>query len=159
MSSQLSFVTGDVTLPQGDGLKIVAHCCNDIGAFGAGVALAIAMRWPSAKRQYVQWHREGNALLGSTQFVAVDTNTHVANMVGQHDIVWHNGIPPIRYDALRQCLSAVAARASEWGASVHMPRIGCLRAGGDWKTVGPIVMEDLSAKGVAVTVYELLGRP
>jgi len=44
MSSQLSFVTGDVTLPQGDGLKIVAHCCNDIGAFGAGVALAIAMR-------------------------------------------------------------------------------------------------------------------
>jgi hypothetical protein len=39
-------------------------------------------------------------------------------------------------------------------ASVHMPRIGCGLAGGDWNVGGKIVGEELANVGVPVTVYD-----
>jgi hypothetical protein len=38
---------------------------------------------------------------------------------------------------------------------VHMPRIGCGLAGGQWEEIEPIIETTLGAKGVAVTVYDL----
>jgi hypothetical protein len=35
-----------------------------------------------------------------------------------------------------------------------MPRIGCGLAGGKWERIEPLVVSALSAKGVAVTVYD-----
>jgi len=61
----ISYVVGDVTQPQGEGLKIVAHVCNDANGFGAGVAGAIARRWPEVKGAYHAWHaNEENFSLG-----------------------------------------------------------------------------------------------
>ncbi len=51
-----------------------------------------------------------------------------------------------------QSAPAVAERAS-----VHMPRIGCGLAGGKWEVVEPLIEEHLSAKGVAVTIYDFGG--
>ncbi|HWA29063.1 MAG TPA: hypothetical protein VG734_25660 [Lacunisphaera sp.] len=36
-----------------------------------------------------------------------------------------------------------------------MPRIGCGLAGGKWDMVEPIVVDELAALGVNVTVYDL----
>ena len=65
-----------------------------------------------------------------------------------------NGIPPIRYEAIRQGLAKVAAFATQHEASVHMPRIGCGLAGGKWEELEPIILDELCAKGVGVTVYD-----
>ena len=63
--------------------------------------------------------------------------------------------PPIRYDAVAECLQKVAEKAAELGASVHMPRIGCGLAGGEWSHIEPLIEEHLCGRGVSVTVYDL----
>ena len=55
---------------------------------------------------------------------------------------------------VRACLQQVAVRAQELAASVHMPRIGCGLAGGDWSKVEPLIEAALCANGIAVTVYD-----
>jgi O-acetyl-ADP-ribose deacetylase (regulator of RNase III) len=59
-----------------------------------------------------------------------------------------------RYDAVAGCLQKVAVRAAELKASVHMPRIGCGLAGGEWSRIEPFIKEHLCDPGVSVTVYD-----
>lgn len=56
----------------------------------------------------------------------------------------------MRYAAL----GAVAAKAGEPGASVHMPRIGCGLAGGTWAGIEPLTERRLISAGIPVTVYD-----
>ena len=60
------YTIGDATLPniQQDETAIIAHVCNDIGAWGAGFSGALGRRYPEAERVYrcsSPWH------LGQTQ--------------------------------------------------------------------------------------------
>lgn len=71
-------------------------------------------------------------------------------MVGQRGMRTGSKGVPVRYEAL----GAVAVRAGELGAAVHMPRIGCGLAGGTWSRVEPIVEGRLIREGVPVTVYD-----
>ena len=75
-------------------------------------------------------------------------------MLGQRGTKRGSSGPPIRYDALASCLASVSAKALELGASVHMPRIGCGLAGGDWAKVEPLIDDQLCARAIAVTVYD-----
>ena len=92
------------------------------------------------------------------QFVQVADNIWVANMIGQRDVRTISGVPPVRYEAIRNALKRVAAEAAKLKASIHMPRIGCGLAGGKWEEVGKIVEEELVARDVPVFVYDLPGR-
>jgi O-acetyl-ADP-ribose deacetylase (regulator of RNase III) len=57
--SSVRFVRGDATRPLGEGmLRVVAHVCNDVGAWGCGFVLAVARRWPAAERGYRAWFDE-----------------------------------------------------------------------------------------------------
>jgi O-acetyl-ADP-ribose deacetylase (regulator of RNase III) len=153
----IRYLKGDATSPQARGTKLVAHLCNDRGKWGKGFVLAVSARWPEAERAYRQWHREraGNDFgLGAVQFVPVEPHVRVANMVGQHGVARGSGAPPIRYEAVARCLEALAAKASELRASVHMPRIGCGLAGGKWERLEPLILAALCARGVPVTVYD-----
>jgi hypothetical protein len=62
---------------------------------------------------------------GATQLVQVQPDTWVANMIAQRGIRSGSSGPPIRYDAVADCLSTVAEHAARLTASVHMPHIGC----------------------------------
>ena len=97
--SNITYVKGDVTKPidADKGNKILVHCVNDCGKMGAGVALAIARKWPSVKKKYVEWHRRGrNFGLGKVQFVKVEDDIVIGNMIGQHGIRSKNNQKPIR---------------------------------------------------------------
>ncbi|MFI6689744.1 macro domain-containing protein [Streptomyces sp. NPDC050485] len=151
------YVRGDATAPHGKGVKLIAHVCNDLGGWGKGFVVAISRRWPEPERAYRRWHREraGNDFgLGAVQFVQVDPYVWVANMVGQHGIRTGSKGVPVRYEAIDKALTALADKALELEASVHMPRIGCGLAGGSWPRVEPLVMDRLIARGIAVTVYD-----
>lgn len=154
----IAYVVGDATAPKADGPKIIVHVCNDIGGWGRGFVIAISQRWPEPEQSYRAWHR-GETLqpfaLGQVQFVQVASDIWIANLIGQRDIRSHGGVPPIRYDALRQGLRCVASEAQRLAATVHMPRIGCGLAGGRWEEVGVIIEQELASYGVAVTVYDL----
>ncbi|HEX9338082.1 MAG TPA: macro domain-containing protein [Pseudonocardiaceae bacterium] len=152
----LRLVTGDATTPVGEGNKIIAHICNDIGGWGKGFVVAISRRWPEPEREYRRWHADGAGFaLGAVRLVQVEPATWVANMIGQHGLRTGPGGPPIRYQAVQQCLDALAGHAATRNASVHMPRIGCGLAGGRWAEIEPIIVRTLCARDIPTTVYDL----
>ena len=99
------------------------------------------------------------ATVAVAQFVQVAPDLWVANLVAQHGLKSGREGPPIRYEAVAQCLQQVAERARELGASAHMPRIGCGLAGGEWSRIEPLLEEHLCRRGVAVTVYDRMASP
>jgi O-acetyl-ADP-ribose deacetylase (regulator of RNase III) len=153
----IKYLKGDATCPQAAGVKVICHVCNDLGGWGKGFVLAVSRRWDEPERRYRDWHADRAAndfALGAVQFVQVEPYIWVANMIGQHGIKSGSNGPPIRYEAVAECLRKVGERAVELGASVHMPRIGCGLAGGEWSRIEPLIREHLCERGVAVTVYD-----
>lgn len=155
--SEITYTEGDATAPRGGGVKIIAHVCNDLGGWGKGFVLALSRRWPEPEAAFRRWHRErarNDFGLGAAQFVPVAPSVWVANMVGQRGIrTARSTAVPVRYEAIDAALGLLAGKALELGASVHMPRIGCGLAGGEWSRVEPLVVERLVAQGIPVTVY------
>jgi len=155
--SLLNFVVGDATCPNGEGAKVIVHICNDQGGWGKGFVLAVSKRWKEPETAYRNWHRQGGSPpfeLGSVQFVKVEDQIWIANLIGQQGMGHANGKPPIRYEAVRRGLEEVAEFALKHHASVHMPRIGCGLAGGKWDEIQPIIEQTLIAQDIAVTVYD-----
>ncbi|GLY77698.1 Appr-1-p processing protein [Actinoallomurus iriomotensis] len=156
--TEIRYVRGDATCPQAKGPKVIAHVCNDRGGWGKGFVVAVSRRWPDPEKAYRRWRRgrAGNDFgLGAVQLVQVRADTWVANMIGQHGTrSGRSSGPPIRYEALDECVRRLAEPAAALGASVHMPRIGCGLAGGRWERVEPLIDTRLVAAGVPVTVYD-----
>lgn len=166
----INYLRGDATLPLGDNPKIITHCCNDAGLWGAGFVLALSERWPFAEEAYRQWftgaaqpeawegrvETSGPFGLGEVQLVLVGPKLWVANLVGQHGVGMGPGNrPPIRYDALQKGLVKVSRHANIHLAEVVMPRMGAGLAGGRWDAIETMIRAELVAKGSAVTVYDL----
>ncbi|EJF37406.1 hypothetical protein HMPREF1320_1645 [Capnocytophaga sp. oral taxon 335 str. F0486] len=83
----IHYLKADATVPQAEGNIVIAHICNDIGAWGKGFVLALSKRWKYPEKQYKQWYKEGgNFALGEVQFVSVEEKIWVANLIGQHNI-------------------------------------------------------------------------
>lgn len=168
----ISYLKGDATCPQARGPKVIAHVCNDIGGWGRGFVLALSARWSVPEERYRRWYNlrrcteelqcdtvgsevmtTGDFGLGEAQFVQVLPDTYVANMIGQAGTKTGSKGPPVRYSAIRSALAHVAAFAALHKASVHMPRIGCGLAGGNWSQVEPLLLQALP--DVATYVYDL----
>lgn len=148
----ITYVTGDATDPIGYGNKIIPHICNDCGRWGSGFVLAVSKKWKSPEKMYREWFDEGSRL-GEVQIVGVERDIVVANMIAQHDTRWIDGLPPIRYDSLRECLKKVYEYAKRNDCSVHAPKFGASLAGGSWDIIEKIIQEELCDKGISVTVY------
>ena len=157
MEKEIKYIKGDATTPHAGGNKIIVHVCNDIGGWGRGFVMALSAKWKEPEMQYREWHKSGsNFRLGEVQFVQVEDDIWVANMIGQRDIRSDSeGYPPIRYEAVKQALEKVATFAMENSASVHMPRIGCGLAGGIWDKLELVIYETIVHSGIHVNVYDL----
>ena len=156
--TSIQYIIGDATAPAGHEPSIIAHVCNDVGAWGRGFVLDISKRWPEPQAQYRAWYEQratNDFRLGAVQLVRVADELWVANLIAQHNIVPRDNVPPIRYDALRQALEKLAADARHKRAQVHMPRIGCGLAGGTWELVQPIIEQTLCRSDIPVFVYDL----
>lgn len=156
------YLQGDATKPVSDGEIIIAHICNDMGAWGRGFVMALSERWPEPRRAYRKWYEDranGDDWrgfgLGVVQFVRVEPFITVANMIGQHRVRSKSNVRPIRYSAVEKCLNQVASYAITLDAEVHMPRIGCGLAGGEWSRIEPIIDTQLCQCGIQVFVYDL----
>jgi O-acetyl-ADP-ribose deacetylase (regulator of RNase III) len=152
----IQYIKGDATSPQTSGNKIIVHVCNDIGGWGKGFVMAISKRWKTPEKQYREWFKTKNDFeLGKVQFVQVEEDLWVANLIGQHKINKdENGDAPIRYNAIEEGLKAVSDFAKTNNASIHMPRIGCGLAGGKWEMIEPIILKTLSNQDLKVVVYD-----
>jgi len=159
----ITYLKGDATEPVGEGTKIVAHVCNDIGAWGRGFVLSVTKKWPEAEADYRNWYQQNpprntydppypEFVLGNVRCVKVSDDIYVANMIAQTGIFKNqDGRPPIRYHALKKCLETLAHLGAD---SIHMPRIGCGLAGGTWEEVEKIINETLTDMPVFVYDFE-----
>lgn len=157
MTADLKYVVGDATrpVPTDEALRIITHCCNDKGAWGAGFVVALSARWPEPEECYRQLViRE----LGIAHMVPVERaeDGHptivVANIIGQRGTRSDVNTRPVRYDAIHDGLENVR-RYGGGAASYHMPRMGAGLAGGAWPIIEAIIHETM--KGLSVWVYDL----
>ena len=160
----VKYLIGDATKPISGNTPyhVIAHCCNNIGAWGRGFVLAVSALSPLPRVRYIAWHKGPQKMeLGMVQMVPLpNTNLIVSNMIGQNGIRGKrnpNGsiTPPINYDALTTCLRKTAAWAKRRNADIHAPRIGCGLAGGDWKIVETILEEISSDFDIDIYIYDL----
>jgi O-acetyl-ADP-ribose deacetylase (regulator of RNase III) len=154
--AKVNYIIGDATSPPTRGNKIIVHICNDIGGWGKGFVMAISKRWKQPEQQYRQWFKSNdNFTLGQVQFVKVEEELWVANLIGQHKINKdEKGNAPIRYDAILAGLEKVGQFAINKNAAIHMPRIGCGLAGGTWDKIEPLIKKSLLESGLETYVYD-----
>lgn len=154
----IKYIKGDATSPQGSGIKIIAHIDNNKGGWGRGFVLSLSKKWKSPEAEYRKWYKDrasNNFGLGKVQFVQVENDIFVANMIGQEGVLSTFNKQPIRYDALRECLKAVCEFAKEKNATIHSPRFGSGFAMGLWDEVEKIIIEEFIDKGIEVIIYDL----
>lgn len=151
----IRYLTGDATDPDAEGVKIIVHCCNNVGAWGAGFVMALSRKWEEPEREYRKWaHTHAGSLpLGQVQFVAVGSKIVVANLIGQNGLRSPHHTSPVNYGAISTGMGIVAEKARVHGASIHMPRMGCGLAGGSWRMIESILEETVG--DLSVTVYDL----
>ena len=162
-STSVRYVNGDATRPEGEGLKVIAHCCNNVGGWGAGFVIALSKRWLRPELEYRAWAaRHGEvkfrSMLGAMQLVPTEDDIYVANIIGQDGMgrAPDGGIP-VRYEAISKGFGFIAQHATnhpDLNTSVHMPRIGCGLAGGSWAEIEPLLDKHFVARGIPVTVYD-----
>lgn len=170
----ITYQVGDATRPEGEGLRLIAHICNDIGAWGSGFVMALSRRDREPELCYRQWHEGSGPVtdvpfeLGRIQLTRFNpwpeqisnsqSNVYVINMIAQRGVRHDATAPPaVDYEALGTCLDRLSEVAVHDHASIHMPRIGCGLGGGDWNVVSRLIDDTLSVHGVPVTVYDLPG--
>jgi len=171
--ARIQYLKGDATIPIGEGPKILVHCCNNIGGWGRGFVLALSKRWAEPEKRYREWHRDRKCSdrypldskvqltkeikfeLGAVQFIEVEVDLWVGNIIGQHGTNIQDGRAPIRYPAIRKGFIATRQMAAGLGATVHMPRMGAGLAGGLWANVEALVNDNLCKQGVPVCAYDL----
>lgn len=146
----IHYILGDATQPV-QTPALIAHVCNDCqpGKWGAGFVMALSRKCKIPEQQYRQWSKSGTSPSGNPyqlgEFIISPFSEQpphhifVANMIGQHGIRYQGKIPPIRYDALQKALTGVFEHAADNNMTVHMPRIGCVLAGGDWSVIEKII--------------------
>jgi O-acetyl-ADP-ribose deacetylase (regulator of RNase III) len=147
-------IVGDATNPEGEGMKVITHVCNNGGGWGHGFVMALSKKWKQPEQAYRIWSQDPvHFQLGQVQMVPVETNIVVANMIGQV-VGYENGMPPIRYEAIRRGLQAIRNYCKKHNASLHCPQFGSGLAGGSWEIIEQIIKEELSEYDIPVTVYE-----
>lgn len=146
----IQYISGDATEPIGSGVKIIAHVCNDVGAWGKGFVTSLSSKWSQPEEAFRALHKAGNEGLGTVELVRVAPKTFVANMYAQSGLRSPNNKQPLNYEALGICLEKVNDLAEAMNASIHMPKIGCGLAGGRWEPVQKIIKEKLDGRDVVV---------
>lgn len=150
----IHYLTGDATEPEADGVKIIVHCCNDRGIWGAGFVMALSRKWIAPELKYRERARSGRLSLGDVQFVHVgEDKIIVANIVGQRGIRGPDNPVPVHYGAISIGMRKVVKKANYYEASIHMPRMGCGLAMGSWFLIENILKETVG--DLSVTVYDL----
>lgn len=132
---------------------IIPHICNNVGAFGAGFALAVRKKYPAAHDLFTMMDRE----LGSVGFCQAGENVWIANMIAQNGLRSASNRVPLDYDALTDCLYQVAGFADHLGGKpvVKAPRFGAGLAGGKWPRIELIINQTLIHNRIPVTIFDL----
>jgi len=168
-----SEIPGDVTKPRpslGNKAIVIPHVCNNVGAFGAGVALSIAECWPHVQKRFFDFSKQflglkQDLLMGMVQFSTAEKTDirtiHIANMFAQRGLRSKENKHPLDYASLTRAMADVAYTSGKVfgreGFEIHCPKFGTALAGGTWKKIRPFIDSLWTGYGIDVTVYNFRG--
>lgn len=159
--SEIHYVIGDATEPLETGNRILAHGCNNFGAWGAGFTRALTAQWPQVVDAYDEIIRKFPLPErgGQVSLIPVQKTLWVAHVITQHGLIGPDNPKPVRYEWLEKGFRALGKIAPNLtpneDISIHMPRIGCGLGGGQWEKVEPLIQKYLCDVGLDVYVYDL----
>lgn len=144
---------------------IIVHGCNCIGGFGAGVAGAIANRYPVAAKEYHRLFttyedRPKKKLLGRNQWVKINDQLYIVNAFTQLVTAVKYGDRVAIPEMIESCLFKLIPVMidAEIDVDVHAPRIGTGLGGLSWEQEVKPIFERFSEKlkdtvGTNLNVY------
>lgn len=142
----LKYFTGDILLSNE---KIIVHGCNCKGAMGAGIAKAIAHKYPEVLAEHKQQYLKSGLVLGSVQYVATNDRIIINAMTQKN---YGHG-RQVSYDAIEQCMITINKDFRGIDDAISMPKIGAGLGGGNWNIIEKIITETIT--DIDVHVYEL----
>ncbi len=148
---------GDVLRPQRQDREawcIISQVVNNVGAFKAGLAAQTASRFPNVKKHFYDWTRSSTYHLGSVEFCIMESEQLVfALLCCQDGLPGKDNPEPLKYPMMGACIDKLGRTAADMQAEIHMPKMGCGLARGDWNLVSPFLLK-LIPESVPVFVYE-----
>ncbi|KAF1789279.1 P-loop containing nucleoside triphosphate hydrolase [Phytophthora cactorum] len=163
-SGRLYYKSGDASHPPLSSLRsgpyIVFHCVDNSGVWcSRGFFRSLSALSPAIQKQYEAAARNGDLKLGSAHLIRLPTNGYVCLLVvqgfigkkkqrvgngpGTVQIVRQGKSSTLRLNALETALQALAHRALELGATVHLPRIGYGTPNFNWYAVERLLARNL----------------
>lgn len=126
---------------------VIAHGCNCFCNMGAGIARSIKQQFPDAAAADMATQRGSKEKLGTCSF-AKQHGIWVINAYTQYS---YGGGKNVSYPAVKKCMKYIKEQFS--GERIGLPLIGCGLAGGDWKIVRQIIIEELANEDVTIVHY------
>ena len=179
----IKYLHGDATLPHNNSrtVSVICHCCNAFGGWGRGFVLALSRRYPKVKVDYQLFcspyqrsNKLRNDLMGKVCISKIRPDLYVANIIGQYfysrnQYEFRNtaGVLPeflpskksgfVKYESIRRGFQDIFKKLASENIEfeIHMPKIGCGLAGGNWEVMESIIVEEFCRKDVKVYVYDL----
>ena len=149
-------VHGDlIALAEQRHFDLIGHGCNCLHKMDAGIAKAIADRFPGALAADLATPFKEMAKLGTYSKAHDEAlGLVVLNIYTQFKKAGPK--PKIRYDALEQAARSIAEDFP--GKRLGLPMIGAGLAGGDWLIIKEILGRELEALDLTVVVYGSPGQ-
>ena len=121
--------------------EIIGHCCNCFTTMGSGVAAAIKVKYPEAYDSDCLTTKGDGKKLGTVSLAVVKTPDNqimaVANLYGQYKF---GNERDLDYDAIYNALVALKGKLKPTVKTIAFPyKMGCDRAGGDWRIVEKMI--------------------
>jgi len=146
----IKYVDGDL-LKMSDDFDVIAQCANCFCTMGSGIAPQIKAKFPEAYTVDLATKKGDIAKLGTISYTT-GTKPVVVNLYGMYNFTGRNvGKMDLDYDALRSSLKLMKEKFS--GKTFGLPKIGSLRAGGDWNVIERIIEEEMRGEYVTIVNY------
>lgn len=131
---------GDLVQMFKDGeLDAMAHGCNCFCNMGSGIAVTVATTFPDARAVDSGTNKGDRAKLGT--FTSIEYGRGKLYNAYTQFTYWDPN-DMLSYDAVREAFTAINVDMKASGlVRLGIPRIGAVRAGGDWGTILNIIME------------------
>lgn len=86
----------------------ILNICNDYGEWNNGFSIALSRKWPQVQVEYNKWYQKNfNFLLGETQFIPIDNNTMVTNMLCIHGKRSPFNKTPFQKEMYKECINKI----------------------------------------------------
>ena len=151
---KLTYLSGDALEPKAQ-VYVIAHVVNNKDAMGSGFVVPLMNKYPIVKTLYHQFTRVGGLYLGNVQFIPIEKEVWVANMVAQDGFPTKYKPVALNYDALSQCLQTVGRFCQRHKMTMVGPKFGAGISGGSWDKIEQIIENRVCSLGVNVEIYSL----